>query len=360
VNPDRTADATKQLARVLGFDLVGIAPAEPTRETRFLREWARRGLGGPAGGPLDYVLRRLDEREDPRRVLAGAKSAVCVGLVYGDGARPAAGADAPLVARYACGDDYHEVLEDRLAALAAALEAWCERPLKTRAYVDTGPVQERALAARAGLGWLGKNTMLIHPALGSYLFLGVLLTDLEMTPDAPEPDHCGSCRACLDACPTDAFVSPHVLDATRCIAYTTIEDPGPIPEDLREGQGEWLFGCDVCQQVCPFNERRERRSGDPLPDPLGLRARLAARAEWSPPSLAWVLSLDESAWRDATRRSALRRAKRRGLLRNALVVAGNRREPSLRPLLEAHARGDDAELAEHARWALARLQSASD
>ncbi len=360
MTPDRNAEAAKQLARAVGFDLVGIAEAAPTEETRFVREWAERGLGGPAGGPLDYVLRRLDEREDPRRVLPGVRSVVAVGLFYdGAGSRETAGApekdDCPRVSRYARGDDYHDVMQDRLAALASALEAWCGRALEVRTYVDTGPVQERVFAAEAGLGWIGKNTMLIHPSLGSYLFLGVLLSQLPMTPDAREPDHCGTCRACLDACPTDAFIEPHVLDATRCLSYTTIEDPGPIPHGLRDHHGPWLFGCDVCQEVCPFNERNQRRGTSLPPDPLGLRARLEARDEWALPSLAWVLDLDEEAWRDATRRSPLRRAKRRGLLRNALVAAGNSGDACLRPQVERHANGDDPMLAEHARWARARL-----
>jgi len=262
----------------------------------------------------------------------------------------------PRIARYAHGDDYHDLMKDRLRALASALEAWRGEALEVRTYVDTGPVQERVFAAEAGLGWIGKNTMLIHPSLGSYLFLGVLLTRLPMTPDQREADHCGSCRACLDACPTDAFVGPQVLDATRCLAYTTIEDPGPIPPALREGQGPWLFGCDVCQDVCPFNQRNARRATPMPPDPLGLRARLECRDEWAAPSLAWVLDLDEEAWRNATRRSPLRRAKHRGLLRNALVAAGNARDPALRPQLERYANGDDPILAEHARWALSRLE----
>jgi epoxyqueuosine reductase len=364
VNPARNAEAAKELARAVGFDLVGIAKAEPTEQTRFIREWAGRGLGGPADGPLDYVLRRLDEREDPRRVLPGVRSVVAVGLVYDTGGSPetagateTAGADkrddsSPRIARYARGDDYHDVMQDRLRALASALEAWCRHGLEVRTYVDTGPVQERVFAAEAGLGWIGKNTMLIHPSLGSYVFLGVLLTQLPMTPDAGEPDHCGTCRACLDACPTDAFVEPHVLDATRCLSYTTIEDPGPIPHALRDRHGPWLFGCDVCQEVCPFNQRR---AASLPPDPLGLRARLEERDEWALPSLAWVLDLDEEAWRDATRRSPLRRAKRRGLLRNALVAAGNAGDASLRSRVERHANGDDPILAEHARWALERL-----
>jgi epoxyqueuosine reductase len=357
VNPTRNAEAAKQLARAVGFDLVGVARAEPTEPTRFVREWASRGLGGPPGGPLDYVLRRLDEREDPRRVLPGARSVVAVGLVYDVAGSPEREDSSARIARYAQGDDYHDVMADRLRALASALEAWCGEALEVRTYVDTGPVQERVLAAEAGLGWIGKNTMLIHPSLGSYLFLGVLLTQLPMTPDEREVDHCGSCRACLDACPTDAFVGPHVLDATRCLSYTTIEDPGPIPHELRERQGSWVFGCDVCQEVCPFNERNLRRATSLPPDPLGLRARLESRDAGAPPSLAWVLDLDEQAWRNATRRSPLRRAKRRGLLRNALVAAGNAGDPALRPHVERHANGDDPILAEHARWALARLRA---
>ena len=350
MNPTRTAEAAKRLARAVGFDLVGIAPALPTKETRFVREWAERGYGGPLDGPLGYVLRRLDERQDPRNLMPRVRSVIAVGLVYDV---PSDGSEPPVrIARYARGDDYHELMSDRLDALVSALEAWSGGAVEARTYVDTGPVQERVFAAEAGLGWIGKNTMLIHPALGSHLFLGVLLTDLEMTPDQREPDHCGTCRACLDACPTDAFVEPHVLDATRCISYATIEDPGPIPEELREQQGGWLFGCDVCQDVCPFNQRRGRQAPA---DPLGLRERLSARDQWRAPTLEWVLGLDESAFRDATRRSPLRRAKHRGLIRNALVAAGNTGDASLRPLVERYADGEDPELVEHARWALNRL-----
>jgi epoxyqueuosine reductase len=362
VNPERAASAAKRLARAVGFDVAGVAEALPSERTRFVRDWAERGLGGPAGGPLDYVLRRIEERVDPRRVMPGARSVLAVGIAFGEAGPPLG--PGPRVARYARGDDYHEVVGDRLKALVAALEAWHGGSLETRCYVDTGPVLERVFAAEAGLGWIGKNTMLIHPRLGSHLFLGVVLTDLEMQPDAPEPDHCGTCRACLDACPTDAFAAPHVLDATRCLSYATIEDPGPIPESMREAQGDWLFGCDVCQDVCPFNQLRGNPlRGDPHPrslppDPLGLRARLSARDEWQTAgveTLEWVLGLDERAWQRATRRSALRRAKWRGLLRNALVVAGNLGAARLRPAVERHVADPDALVAEHARWALERL-----
>jgi len=344
----------KGLALGLGFDLAGIAPAEPAATAGFLREWLARGYAGE----MAWLERRVEERIDPRRVLPGARSVVAVGFVYDPGAPapPArdAGAATPCgdVARYAGGDDYHDVLRERLRALGLALEAEAAEPVRWRAYVDTGPVLERALAARAGLGWIGKNTLLLHPRLGSYLFLGVLLTDIALPPDAPEPDHCGSCRACLDACPTEAFPAPYVLDATRCLSYTTIELRGAIPDPLRAAQGDHLFGCDVCQEVCPWNRRAGRRVP---PDPLGLRARLAPRREWVQPSLAWVLDLDEEAWRAATRRTALRRAKHRFLLRNALVAAGNSADPALVPAVRRHAEGPDPLLAEHARWALARL-----
>jgi epoxyqueuosine reductase len=354
VSPAELADAVRESARALGFDAVGIAPAEPPPHADFLREWLARGYAGE----MAYLARRAAEREDPRRVLPGAQSVVVAGVVYDESAS-AAGERSPeargRVARYAGGNDYHDVLLERLEALAREIAALAPGPVRTRCYVDTGPVLERPLAARAGLGWIGKNTLLLHPALGSYLFLGVVLCDLALAPDAPEPDHCGSCRACLDACPTDAFPEPYVLDATRCLSYTTIELRGAIPESLRAPQGDWLFGCDVCQEVCPWNTRARRRVPE---DAAGLRAALAAREPWREPALAWLLGLDEAAGRAAVGGTALTRAKWRGLLRNALVAAGNSGDASLAPLLRRFAEGDDALLAEHAHWALARLGAA--
>ncbi len=344
------AERVKALALAVGFDLAGVAKARPTPETEFLREWLARGFAGE----MHYLGRRAEERVDPRRVLPGARSILAVALVYDRPGLAAPAPDAPRVARYAGGEDYHELLLDRLRAVESGLEALAGRPVASRAYVDTGPVQERVFAALGGLGWIGKNTCLIHPRLGSYLFLGVLLTDLELEPDAREPDHCGSCRACLDACPTGAFPEPFVLDATRCISYATIESRGAIPLELREGHGGWLFGCDLCQEVCPWNQR-SRRS---LPaEHEALRAQLAPRTQWLEPTLAWLLALSEEEWRRATRRTALRRARWRGLLRNALVVAGNIGGAELAPLVRAHAQGSDELLAEHARWALARMEA---
>jgi epoxyqueuosine reductase len=348
--PKTLSERVKALALALGFDLAGIARAQPTPETRLLHEWLARGFAGE----MSYLGRRVAERVDPRLVLEGARSVVVVGFAYAPERRAAPAEGAFQLARYAGGDDYHDVLLDRLSAFEAGLGPLAGRPVRSCGYIDTGPVQERVFAAYAGLGWLGKNTLLIHPRLGSYLFLGAVLCDLDLASDAREPDHCGTCRACLDACPTGAFPEPYVLDARRCIAYTTIELRGSIPAALREAQGAWGFGCDVCQEVCPWN-RRERR--EVPPDALGLRARVAPRPEWVGSSLAWLLQLSEADWRAVTRRSALRRARYRGLLRNALVVAGNVGDAALAPLVRRHAEGDDPLLAEHARWALRRLSA---
>ena len=376
---DDLAERVKALALALGFDRAGLACLEPSAESQAFRGWLARGHHGE----MSWLARKVEERVDPRKVMEGARSALVVGLVYdpapspprqGDrldhppqapegraqraaGERSSSGrATAPQsrgrIARYAGGEDYLDVMLERLRAVGEALEPLAGRAVRWRAYVDTGPLLERVLAAQAGLGWIGKNTCLIDPTLGSYLFLGVLLTDLELPAGAREPDHCGSCRACLDACPTAAFAEPYDLDATRCLSYATIELRGAIPEPLRAEQGDWVFGCDVCQEVCPWNTRARRE----VPaDPGGLRSRLAPRAEWQGPPLAWLLGLDEVAWRSASRHTALRRAKWRGLLRNALVAAGNSGDRSLVPLLERHAGGGDPLLAEHARWALARL-----
>lgn len=362
----------------LGLDAVGVAPATPHARTEFLRDWLARGFAGE----MDYLVRRLEERIDPRRVLPGARSLIVVGLLLppptaapasdaepgpaepekgggppGSTREPASATAIGRVARYAGGDDYHEVLLDRVRALEAALPVLAGGPVHSRSYVDTGPVLERAAAERAGLGWIGKNACLIHPALGSHLMLGVVLTDLALAPDAPVTDHCGSCRACLDACPTDAFPEPYVLDATRCLSYTTIESRGPIPASLRAPQADLVFGCDLCQDVCPWNRSRPRQ---PLADPLGLRARLAKREGWQSPTLEWLLSLEEESFAEVTRKTALRRAGWRGLIRNALVAAGNAGDPRLRAAVARHADRDDAMLAEHARWALARLEAVSE
>lgn len=354
--PESIEDRIRRVGLALGLDAVGFAGAGPTKRTRFLREWIARGYAGE----MHYLERRLEERVDPRRVLADARSLIVVGLFCSEEPERKVSDAAEArgrIARYAGGDDYHEVLLDRVRALEAALGVLAATPVRSRSYVDTGPVAERAAAEAAGLGWIAKNSCLIHPELGSHLMLGVILTDLALEPDQIVEDHCGSCRACLDVCPTDAFPEPYVLDATRCISYATIESRGSIPEALREAHGDHVFGCDLCQTVCPWNHSRPREQ---LSDPLGLRSRLAKRSEWVAPTLEWILSLDEDSFAQATRRSALRRPGLRGLIRNALVAAGNSGDPRLRSAIEHHAENADPMLREHACWALDRMDSVGD
>ncbi len=343
------AERVRSLGLALGFDRVGFAPAAPGPHNAALREWLGRGFGGEMG----YLARRVEERIDPRRLVPGTRTLIAVALRYA----PAGEAQDCRIAAYAGGADYHELLRERLGAFETAIAALVGGEVALRSYVDTGPVLERAAAAAAGLGWIGKNTCLIDRELGSQLFLGVILTDLALAPDLAEADHCGSCRACLDACPTQAFPEPYVLDASRCLSYTTIELRGAIPEELRAPQANWVFGCDVCQDVCPWNGRATRREPPVREENEALRGRLARREPWRSATLAWLLGLSESSWRDAVARTALTRARHRALLRNALVAVGNSGDTALLPACERLAASEDALLAEHARWAIARLSA---
>jgi epoxyqueuosine reductase len=343
VDPRALAERAKALALEAGFDLAGVAAADAPRELAFFAEWIARGYAGE----MAYLTSQAPRRGDLRRAFPWARSVLSVGAQY-DTPHPfstEAGAGAGWIARYAWGDDYHDVMKAMLERLAAALEAEAGA-FRWRAYVDTGPIVERAYAAAAGLGAWGKNTCLLHPEHGSWFFLGELVTDLELLPDAPRPDMCGSCTACLDACPTGALPAPYVLDATRCISYLTIELKGAIPEPLRPGVGRQVFGCDICQDVCPWNRRR-RRHGRPSFEP---------RAGQLAPDLEELARLDEEGFRARFRGSAVKRAKRRGLLRNVAVALGNSGDPVHRPVLERLADDDDALVREHARWALGRLR----
>jgi epoxyqueuosine reductase len=302
-------DLVKAQAYGLGFDLVGIATLGPMETAGAFEAWVEKGYAGE----MDYLPRGSPKRRDTRLVFGGATSAIVVGLDYG-GREPGGP-----VARYARGDDYHDVMTDRLNELHRWLQIEVGRPIPGKPYVDTGPILERELAQRAGLGWFGKNTNLVNPRLGSFFFIGSLLVDLDLAPDSPfEADRCGSCTRCLDACPTSAFVEPRVLDATRCISYLTIESKGEIPDTFHEAIGSNVYGCDICQDVCPYNVKFARELREPA-----FAARDAIRDKNAETLARDLLAMGDEEFRSAFRRSPMKRAKLRGLARNAAVVLRN-------------------------------------
>lgn len=311
MNAAALAAAAKAAAHDLGFEACGITDLAASEAATAFARWLDRGFNGE----MRYMERQAAVRREPARAWPEARSAVVVLHNYYQAlAEPAPGRGR--IARYALGDDYHSVMSDKLAQLAARLLAVAGAG-RFRAYVDAGPLPERELARRAGLGWIGKNTMLIRPGLGSFTFIGVLLTDLALAPDAPfEADRCGTCRRCLDACPTDAFPEPGVLNATRCISYLTIEARGPTPAPLRPLVHDWLFGCDVCQDVCPWNVRFATETGE---------SRYLGRAASDWPTLAEIAAMTERAFDDAFAETALERPGRAGLARNAAIVIENTR-----------------------------------
>jgi epoxyqueuosine reductase len=342
-------------AHRLGFDLVGIAPARPAATVTQYRRWLEKGFHGE----MAYLARAeaVAKRKDLALVQPGVRSVVTVAANYHTVPLPAEARDDPsrgIIASYAWGDDYHDLLLTRLRELASSLPADARAEAETRpgyrAYVDTGPILERELAARAGLGFVGKNTNLIHPRLGSWLFLGELFltAELPQVEQPPAQGTCGHCTRCLDACPTGALVAPYILDARRCISYLTIELKGPIPRELRPLMGNRIFGCDICQEVCPWNRRFARPTAKPAFQP---------RPDAIAPTLLDLMALDDRGFRQRFRGSPVNRAKRRGLLRNVAIALGNWGNPaSLPALVRAQ---DDAEplIRGHAAWALGRVDS---
>ena len=342
-------DRIRAEAHRLGFDLVGIARAGPATTADHYMAW----LEGGCHGEMTYLARpeAVARRTDMARILPGVRSGVTVGTNYHTASLPPNLCDDPsrgVIASYAWGDDYHDVLTPRLRQLGAFIEVETDQPVACRAYVDTGPLLERELAVRAGLGFVGKNTNLIHPRLGSWLFLGELLLAVELPPldEGAQTGTCGRCTHCLDACPTGALVSPYVLDARRCISYLTIELKGPIPRDLRPLMGNHIFGCDICQEVCPWNRRFARPSAEPAfqPRPSGIAPRLLD-----------LLRLDDEGFRRRFRGSPVKRAKRRGLLRNVCVALGNWGDPAAVPALARALHDSEPLIRGHAAWALGRI-----
>ncbi len=341
-----TSGEIRKLGQHCGFELAGVARAEPAADAARYHEWV---AGGYAGEMRYLTDRRAEVRNHPRNLLASAKSVVCVGRLYNTPLPYSTqfdDEDRGWISRYAWGDDYHDEMRRGLSRLDVAIRERAGVPVESKICVDTAPLLERSYARLAGLGWIGKNTCLIHEGAGSWFFLGELLLSLEIEPDAPPPDRCGTCTRCMDACPTAAIVPAgghFTVDSRLCISYFTIELRGSVPEEARAGVGAHVFGCDICQDVCPWNRR----------------APASADARWQPrhhaPPLETLAALSEDEFRAMFRGTPVTRARYTGFLRNVAIAMGNRRLPQFRAPLERLAASPDPVVAEHAVWALRQL-----
>ena len=337
-------DRVKSLGRELGFDVVGITSAEP-----FLRD-EKAALGRVRDGLMDglpwYTEERVHRSTHPELLLEGAASIISLAISYlTPESEPTGGGPLGKIARYAWGDDYHEVLKKRLRAFIERLPEVAGRDVRTRLFVDDGPMNDRAAAARAGVGWFGKNTNILTPSHGSWVLLAQVVSDLELKADPPLAKTCGECVRCIDACPTGAIVAPYVIDNTRCISFLTIELRGAIPRELRPLMGDWVFGCDICQDVCPVN-LKAAKSQEPA---------FERRHDFPAPELIPLLSLDDEGFRERFRGSPIKRAKRVGLQRNVCVALGNIGDASAVPALAKALVTAEPLVRSHAAWALGRL-----
>jgi len=338
----------RRRSRELGFVQCGFTTPDPPPHFALFQAWLESGRHGR----MAYLqsARARSARGQPQRLLASCRSIIVLAAAY---PAPSAPGPDPMAGRLACyaqGDDYHDVLLPKLKALVGFIEEKLGRTIEFRAYTDTGPILERDLAQRAGLGWIGKNTLLIHPRYGSCFFLAEILIDVLLAPDEPfEPDRCGTCTRCLQACPTQCILPNRTLDARRCLSYLTIELKGPVPAELREPVGNWVFGCDVCQEVCPWN----RRAQSPPPD-----AHFLPRGHFPIADLTRELALDKTQAAERFRGSPLRRTKREGYRRNVALALGNTRQPAAVPALSQALRDPLPLIRQHAAWALGRIGSA--
>lgn len=335
----------KDKARQLGFILTGVTLPDPPPHYSTFENWLAQGRHGK----MDYLAseRSRARRADPKQILPECKSILVLATPYPP-PLPVGEAVGVRVASYARGADYHDVLPARMKELVQFIEEQAGGPVKNRWYTDTGPILERDLAQRAGIGWIGKNTCLIHPKQGSYFFISEILLDLELEPDPPfATDHCGTCTRCIEACPTQCILPDRTLDAARCISYLTIELRDDIPVELREKIGDWAFGCDICQMVCPWN--RFASEGDPaFDDPL-------ASLETPPHALTEELTLTPRAFNQRFKRSPVKRAKRRGYLRNVAVALGNTGDLRALPVLQNASSDEEPMIREHAAWAIEQI-----
>jgi epoxyqueuosine reductase len=334
----------KKYAQELGFDLVRVTSAQDFVEDRTItQERVRTGL---MDGLPWYTPERVRRGTSPQELLPGARSIICLGLNYfqPDSDAPPAPQPVGRVARYARGRDYHKVMKRRMREYVAGLSARLETEVKARWYVDDGPMLDRAAARRSGLGWFGKNTNILTPELGSWVFLGQVITDLEIEPDGALKKTCGSCVRCIEACPTGAIIAPYVINNSRCISYLTIENRGPIPKELRPQMLDWVFGCDICQEVCPVN-RKASVATEPA----------FQRKELSRVDLLELLDLSEEGFREKFRGTPILRAKRVGLKRNACVALGNLKDPAAIPALSRSLVEEEPLVRSHAAWALGQI-----
>jgi len=339
------AGQIKEEAQRLGFPLAGISPVGPPPHEESFAQWLRRGLGGELG----YLKRSEELRRDPTKLIPWAASVVSVGMNYYTPLPRPAGLEGTRgwISRYAWGDDYHDLMKERLESLLTKIREIHPGPVEGKTFVDSGPVLERDLAGVAGIGWIGKNTQLISPKQGSWFFLGELFLSIELAYDRPIEDRCGKCDLCLKACPTGAFIGPYVLDARRCISYLTIELKGAIPQHLRPLMGNHVFGCDICQEVCPYNVKAKPTDEEAFNPRDGLYA----------PDLIPFLSLTEEEFRRRFRGSPILRAKRRGFLRNVAVALGNLKSTEAVPALIQALEDQEPLVRQHVAWALGRIGS---
>jgi epoxyqueuosine reductase len=344
------SEQIKQAALGAGFELAGIAAVRDFAELKRFPEWIAEGRAGE----MKYLESRTDagelRRASLKSVFPWAESVVVCAINYNTAHPYSTEVNNPgqgWMSRYAWGrEDYHDSVLRRLREVENKIKDVADGPIETRSYVDTGPIVERVYAKYSGVGWLGKNTCLINQQIGSWLFLGVIVTSLELTADIPAADRCGTCTRCIDACPTQALIAPYDLDSNKCISYLTIEKRGAVPEELREGMGRQVFGCDICQDVCPWNRIA----------PATDKPEFQAREGLVNPALAWLAEISEEEFREKFRGSPVKRTKRLGLRRNALIAIGNSGDSRLMPIVDRASHDPDPVISDAARWAKQRLQ----